>query len=133
MVTKNLQIKVGFLSLSYDLYSGEYYRFNNVLIPLRWMPPEAIFHDEYSEKSDVWSYGVFMWEVYSMGEKPYHQRSDEEVLKCVKDDLRLAGPKTCPENVTEVMEKCWEGNPLARPTFTEVLNEISGISVDSHV
>ena len=133
MITKNMQVKVGFLSLSYDLYNADYYRFNSVLIPLRWMSPEAIFHDEYSEKSDVWSFAVFAWEVYSLGEMPYHERSDEEVLKCVRDDLRLAKPGLCPENIVDLMDKCWDVNPIARPTFAEVMDEVSAVSVDSHV
>ncbi|KAL9952198.1 hypothetical protein ACROYT_G039413 [Oculina patagonica] len=90
MVGKDLKVKIGYLSLSYDLYNAEYYRFNNMQIPLRWMPPEAIFDDDYSEKSDVWAYGVLVWEIYTLGQLPYHDRSNEEVLKCVKDDLRLA-------------------------------------------
>lgn len=133
MVGKDLKVKIAFLSLSYDLYNAEYFRFNNVLIPLRWMPPEAIFDDDFTEKSDVWSYGVLVWEIYTFGQMPYHDRSSEEVLKCIKNDLRLNKPDNCPDTVLEVMEKCWEGNPLARPTFQEVLDDVSGISVDSHV
>jgi len=133
MVGKDLKVKIGFLSLSYDLYNAEYFRFNNVLIPLRWMPPEAIFDDDFTEKSDVWSYGVLVWEIYTFGQMPYHDRPNEEVLKCVKNDLRLNKPDNCPDTVLEVMEKCWEGNPLARPTFQELLDDMSGISVDSHV
>jgi len=133
MIGRDLQVKIGFLSLSYDLYNAEYYRFNNMHIPLRWMPPEAIFDDEFSEKSDVWSYGVLVWEIYTLGQMPYHDRSNEEVLKCVKDDLRLPKPDNCPDTVLEVLDKCWEGNPLARPTFQELLDDVNGISVDSHV
>ncbi|PFX20561.1 Inactive tyrosine-protein kinase 7 [Stylophora pistillata] len=133
MVGKDMQVKIGFLSFSYDLYNKEYYRFNNVQIPLRWMPPEAIFDDDFSEKSDVWSFGVLVWEIYTLGQLPYHDRSNEEVLKCVKDDLRLPKPDNCPDTVLEVLEKCWEGNPLARPTFAELMDDVAGISVDSHV
>lgn len=133
MIGRDLQVKIGFLSLSYDLYNAEYYRFNNMHVPLRWMPPEAIFDDEFSEKSDVWSYGVLVWEIYTLGQMPYHDRSNEEVLKCVKDDLRLPKPDNCPDTVLEVLDKCWEGNPLARPTFQELLDDVNGISVDSHV
>ena len=133
MVGRELEVKIGFLSLSYDLYSAEYYRFNNIQIPLRWMSPEAIFDDEYTEKSDVWSYGVVVWEIYSLGQLPYHDRSDEEVLKCVKSDLRLPKPDNCPDTVLEILEKCWEGNPTSRPAFAELMDEVSGISVDSHV
>ncbi|XP_015753854.1 PREDICTED: inactive tyrosine-protein kinase 7-like [Acropora digitifera] len=133
MVGKDLQVKIGFLSLSYDLYSAEYYRFNNLQIPLRWMSPEAIFHDEFSEKSDVWSFGVLMWEIYTFGQMPYHDRSNEEVLKGIRDDLRLAKPENCPKIVLEVLGKCWEANPLNRPSFAEMVGDLNGIKVDSHV
>lgn len=133
MVGKDLQVKIGFLSLSYDLYSAEYYRFNNLQIPLRWMSPEAIFDDEFSEKSDVWSFGVLIWEIYTFGQMPYHDRSNEEVLKGIRDDLRLPKPENCSKIVLEVMEKCWEGNPLNRPSFAEMVGDLNGIKVDSHV
>ena len=133
MVGKDLQVKIGFLSLSYDLYSAEYYRFNNLQIPLRWMSPEAIFDDEFSEKSDVWSFGVLIWEIYTFGQMPYHDRSNEEVLKGIRDDLRLPKPENCSKIVLEVLEKCWEGNPLNRPSFAEMVGDLNGIKVDSHV
>ncbi|EDO41236.1 predicted protein [Nematostella vectensis] len=133
MVTKDLQVKIGFLNLSYDLYNAEYYRFNNILIPLRWMPSEAIFHDDFTEKSDVWSFGVLAWEIYSLGQIPYTDRSDEEVLKCVKDDLRLPKPDNCPDNMANVMKKCWEPNPNDRPNFDMIFAEMSEVAVDSHV
>lgn len=133
MVTKDLQVKIGFLSLSYDLYSSDYYRFNNILIPLKWMAPEAIFSDEFSEKSDVWSYGVLVWEVYSLGQTPFEDRPDEEVLKCIKDDLRLTKPENCPDTMASVMKKCWDTSPDARPTFDKLYAEISEIAVDTHL
>ena len=133
VVGADLEVKIGFLSLSYDLYNAEYYRFNNMLIPLRWMAPEAIFDDEFSEKSDVWSFGVLIWEVYTLGSLPYHDRPDEEVLKCVRDDLRLPQPDNCPDNMVEMMRRCWENNPDHRPTLSELADEISSINVDSHV
>lgn len=133
MVTKDLQVKIGFLNLSYDLYSSEYYRFNNILIPLRWMAPEAISNDEFSEKSDVWSYGVLVWEVYTLGQTPFEDRSDEEVLKCIKDDLRLSKPENCPDTMASVMKKCWDTNPDGRPTFDQLYAEISEIAVDTHL
>lgn len=133
MVTKDLQVKIGFLSLSYDLYNSEYFRFNNILIPLRWMAPEAIFNDDFTEKSDVWSFGVLAWEIYTLGRTPYEDRADEEVLKCVKDDLRLSKPDNCPESVASVMNKCWEDDPDNRPSFEKIYAEMSEVAVDSHV
>ena len=97
------------------------------------MSPEAIFDDEFSEKSDVWSFGVLIWENYTFGQMPYHDRSNEEVLKGIRDDLRLPKPENCSKIVLEVLEKCWEGNPLNRPSFAEMVGDLNGIKVDSHV
>lgn len=120
MIGRDLKVKIGFLSLSCDLYSAEYYRLNNMQIPLRWMPPEAIFDGKFSEKSDVWSFGVLVWEIYTFGQMPYPDRSNEKVLEGIKDDLRPRRPDQCPVTVLEVLEKCWKGNPLDRPTFQEL-------------
>lgn len=133
MVGRDLQVKIGYLSLSYDLYNAEYYRFNNMQIPLRWMPPEAICDDEFSEKSDVWSFGVLAWEIYTFGQMPYHDLTNEEVLKGIRGDLRLPKPENCPDTVLEMLAKCWEGNPLSRPTFMELVGDVSEIRGDSHV
>lgn len=122
MIDRDLNVKIGFLRLSCDVYSAEYCRLNNMQVPLRWMPPEAIFDGKFSEKSDVWSYGVLTWEIFACGQMPYHDRSNEEVLECIKDDLRLPKPDDCPETVLEVLQKCWEWNPLDRPTFQELSN-----------
>lgn len=59
---------------------SEYYHFRQAWIPLRWMPPEAVLEDEFSTKSDVWSFGVLMWEVFTHGEMPYTPLADDEVL-----------------------------------------------------
>lgn len=59
---------------------SEYYHFRQAWIPLRWMPPEAVLEDEFSTKSDVWSFGVLMWEVFTHGEMPYSPQADDEVL-----------------------------------------------------
>jgi len=59
---------------------SEYYHFRQAWIPLRWMPPEAVLEDEFSTKSDVWSFGVLMWEVFTHGEMPYAPLADDEVL-----------------------------------------------------
>ena len=129
MIGRDLQVKIGFLSLSCDRYKADYYCFNNKQIPLRWMPPEAIFDDNFSAKSDVWSYGVLVWEIYNFGQMPYHERSNEEVLKSINDDLRLPSADNCPDAVLELMEKCWRREPLTRPTFQEITDDLSGINV----
>lgn len=77
---------------------SEYYHFRQAWIPLRWMPPEAVLEDEFSTKSDVWSFGVLMWEVFTQGEMPYAPLADDEVLagmrcaSCVLPSVLFLGP-----------------------------------------
>lgn len=60
---------------------SEYYHYRQVWIPLRWLPAESVFEDDFSTKTDVWSFGVLMWEVFSLGELPYTKLGDDEVLE----------------------------------------------------
>lgn len=60
---------------------SEYYHYRQAWIPLRWLPAESVFEDDFSTKSDVWAFGVLMWEVFSHGEMPYTKLSDDEVLE----------------------------------------------------
>ncbi|XP_061461492.1 inactive tyrosine-protein kinase 7-like [Rhineura floridana] len=70
LVSAQRQVKISSLSLSKDVYSSEYYHYHQARIPLRWMPPEAVLEDEFSTKSDVWSFGVFMWEIFTLENPP---------------------------------------------------------------
>lgn len=70
---------------------SEYYHFRQAWIPLRWMPPEAVLEDEFSTKSDVWSFGVLMWEVFTHGEMPYTPLADDEVLAGMWSTCTVSG------------------------------------------
>lgn len=129
LVNKSFDVKISFLSLNQGTYPKEYYKRNEELIPLRWMAPEAL-KGEYSYTSDVWSFGVLMWEVYAQGLLPYDERSDEEVLKCVPYDLRLTKPEGCPGKIFKMMEQCWEEETEDRPTFGILCEDFSEIPRD---
>ena len=133
LVAEDLQVKISFLKLSSDVYSAEYHSLSNVKVPLRWMPPEAIFDNNFSEKSDVWSYGVLVWEIFSSGKMPYNDLSNDEVLKCARYGLRLTNPDNCPASVSKAVQKCWEANPLERPTFSELLVVLNSAGMDTHL
>lgn len=122
------------MSLSQDTNRSDYYFFNNAFIPLRWMPSEAILEREFSDKSDVWSFGVVMWEIFTNGKRPYEERSDDEVLKCQRNnDLKLTKPDHCTPEIFEVMNKCWDMDPAERPSFGELANDFSDMDGDSNV
>ena len=130
LVNKAFDVKISFLSLNQGTYPKEYYNRNGELIPLRWMAPEAL-EGNYSDMSDVWAYGVFMWEVYSEGMMPYEERPDKEVLYSVADDLRLTKPEGCPGKIYKMMEKCWADDKEDRLTFGELCEDLSEMPRES--
>ena len=126
LVNKSFNVKISFLSLNQGTYPKEYYKRNGELIPLRWMAPEAL-KGAFDEVSDVWSFGILMWEVYTEGILPYEERSDEEVHKSVPYDLRLTKPESCPGKIFKMMEQCWEDESEDRPTFGQLCEDFSEI------
>lgn len=75
------------VSIPLSFLSSEYFHYRQAWIPLRWLPAESVFEDDFSTKSDVWAFGVLMWEVFSHGEMPYTKLSDDEVLEGQYDAL----------------------------------------------
>lgn len=132
LLTSRLDVKISSLSLCQDIYACEYCLYHQALIPLRWMAPEAVLEDDYSTKSDVWSYGVFVWEVFHSGDLPHKSRTDEEVLKGMRaGDVSLEIGDHCPEEVTDLIRKCTIEGPRERPMFGEICIILSDIMMDN--
>jgi len=94
-------------------------------VPIRWMPPEGLKKRRWSEKSDVWAFGVLMWELWSAAEVPYaFVGSDEEVARLVYSGRRLEKPRGCPDGIFALMERCWEEKAARRPSFKELKDEL---------
>ena len=93
-------------------------------IPIRWSPPEVLTQYQWSEKSDVWSFGVLVWEVFSCGLEPFQDKSNEQVYHSVtsRDQISpLPRPNKCPTEVYKLMLRCWEQKPENRPSFVEII------------
>uniref|UniRef100_A0A8C3MXY9 Protein tyrosine kinase 7 (inactive) n=1 Tax=Geospiza parvula TaxID=87175 RepID=A0A8C3MXY9_GEOPR len=132
LVSAQRQVKVSSLSLSKDVYNSEYYHFRQAWIPLRWMPPEAVLEDEFSTKSDVWSFGVLMWEVFTHGEMPYTPLADDEVLAGLQSGkTKLPAPEGCPSRLAKLMQRCWAPSPKDRPSFSELATTLGDSPADS--
>uniref|UniRef100_A0A8C0F687 Protein tyrosine kinase 7 (inactive) n=1 Tax=Bubo bubo TaxID=30461 RepID=A0A8C0F687_BUBBB len=132
LVSAQRQVKVSSLSLSKDVYNSEYYHFRQAWIPLRWMPPEAVLEDEFSTKSDVWSFGVLMWEVFMHGEMPYTSLADDEVLAGLQSGkTKLPHPEGCPSRLAKLMQRCWAPSPKDRPSFSELATTLGDSPADS--
>ncbi|KAL7863875.1 hypothetical protein AOLI_G00152950 [Acnodon oligacanthus] len=92
--------------------------------PVRWSPPEVLHYQKYSSKSDVWSFGVLMWEVFSEGRIPFGSRSNVDVVEEVSQGGRLYKPQKCPPNIYNIMFQCWHERPQGRPSFSQLLQRI---------
>ncbi|XP_060777616.1 ephrin type-B receptor 5 isoform X2 [Neoarius graeffei] len=93
-------------------------------IPIRWTAPEAFQHRKFSSASDVWSFGILMWEVMSYGERPYWDMSNQEVMKAVVDQYRLPAPNSCPPVLHALMLQCWQADRQDRPRFDAILSSL---------
>ncbi|XP_065883016.1 uncharacterized protein [Dysidea avara] len=126
MVDKSLTVKVADFGLARDVYISDYYRVqSNNKLPVKWMAPEAL-HDQISnEKTDVWSYGITCWEVFSLGRVPYPTVSNHEILDYIDAGNRPIKPKLCPDNMFALMQKCWEVDVDNRICFKDIVAELS--------
>ncbi|MBN3295048.1 PTK7 kinase, partial [Amia calva] len=134
LISAQRQVKVSALSLSKDVYNSEYYHYRQAWIPLRWLPAESVFEDDFSTKSDVWSYGVLIWEVFSHGELPHSKLSDDEVLAGLQSGkMKLPLPEGCPSKIYKLMVRCWAPSLKDRPSFSEIANALGELPTDSKV
>ncbi|XP_021547147.2 muscle, skeletal receptor tyrosine-protein kinase isoform X5 [Neomonachus schauinslandi] len=121
LVGENMVVKIADFGLSRNIYSADYYKANeNDAIPIRWMPPESIFYNRYTTESDVWAYGVVLWEIFSYGLQPYYGMAHEEVIYYVRDGHILACPEDCPLELYNLMRLCWSKLPADRPSFASI-------------
>ncbi|XP_077479507.1 ephrin type-A receptor 5-like isoform X1 [Stigmatopora argus] len=123
LVNSNLVCKVSDFGLSRVLEDDPEasYTTRGGKIPIRWTAPEAIAYRKFTSASDVWSYGIVMWEVMSYGERPYWEMSNQDVIKAVEETYRLPGPMDCPEALYHLMMDCWQRERSNRPKFDEIV------------
>uniref|UniRef100_A0A8C9R0I8 receptor protein-tyrosine kinase n=1 Tax=Scleropages formosus TaxID=113540 RepID=A0A8C9R0I8_SCLFO len=123
LVNSNLVCKVSDFGLSRVLEDDPEaaYTTRGGKIPIRWTAPEAIAFRKFTSASDVWSYGIVMWEVMSYGERPYWEMSNQDVIKAVEENYRLPGPMDCPAALYQLMMDCWQKDRNSRPKFEEIV------------
>ncbi|XP_046335927.1 inactive tyrosine-protein kinase transmembrane receptor ROR1-like isoform X3 [Haliotis rufescens] len=121
LVGENLTVKISDFGLSRDVYSSDYYRVQSKsLLPVRWMPPESIMYGKFTTDSDVWAFGVVLWEVFSYGLQPYFGYSNQEVIEMIRSRQILGCPEDCPARIYGLMVECWHETPARRPSFREI-------------
>ncbi|XP_062842969.1 ephrin type-A receptor 8 [Trichomycterus rosablanca] len=123
LVNSNLVCKVSDFGLSRVLEDDPdaAYTTTGGKIPIRWTAPEAIAYRKFSSSSDVWSYGVVMWEVMSYGERPYWNLTNRDVIKSVEEGYRLPAPMSCPASLHTLMLDCWQRERSDRPRFCQIV------------
>ncbi|CAH1787938.1 unnamed protein product [Owenia fusiformis] len=118
----NMIVKIGDFGLTRDIYKNDYYRKEGEgLLPVKWMSPESIKDGVFTTQSDVWAYGVLMWEVMTLGQQPYPACTNVEVFNFVREGGRLDKPESCPEELYKLMTSCWNSHADMRPSFTRIL------------
>ncbi|KAK0183194.1 hypothetical protein PV327_001259 [Microctonus hyperodae] len=121
LVGENLTVKISDFGLSRDIYSSDYYRVQSKsLLPVRWMPPESILYGKFTTESDVWSFGVVLWEIYSYGLQPYYGYNNQEVIDMIRSRQLLPCPEDCPTMIYSLMIECWHEVANRRPQFPEI-------------
>ncbi|XP_078657903.1 muscle, skeletal receptor tyrosine protein kinase-like isoform X8 [Branchiostoma floridae x Branchiostoma belcheri] len=128
LVGEGLTVKIADFGLARQMYSSDYYKADeNDAVPIRWMPPESILYNKYTTESDVWAYGVVLWEIYSFALQPYYGMTHEEVIRYVRDGNVLSQPDTCPHEVYQLMRRCWSKVPSNRPSFATIYKALCTI------
>ena len=98
LVNSKLCVKISDFGMSQDIYVSDYFRLgDSEMLPIRWMPPEAIMYSTFSTESDVWSFGIVLWEIFSYAMQPYYGMSNEQVVQYVKDCKVMKRPEHCPQ------------------------------------
>ena len=108
--------------------SSSYKKTSNDKVPVKWMAPESVIDRKYSSASDVWSFGVFCWEVFEHGKTPYPGVMLENTMNYVLHGNRMDKPQECPDPLYDLMLQCWQIEVSTRPTFHTIVSLIEEIA-----
>ncbi|KAI4872049.1 hypothetical protein NFI96_005538 [Prochilodus magdalenae] len=92
----------------------------HTMLPIRWMPPESIMYRKFTTESDVWSFGVILWEIFTYGKQPWFQLANNEVIECITQGRVLERPRLCPKEVYDIMLGCWQREPQQRLNIKDI-------------
>ncbi|KAJ3606028.1 hypothetical protein NHX12_028071 [Muraenolepis orangiensis] len=125
LVTEDEVMKIADFGLARDVHHIDYYKkTTNGRLPVKWMAPEALFDRIYTHQSDVWSFGVLLWEMFTLGGAPYPGVPVEELFKLLREGHRMERPSTCTPELYRLMTACWHSVPSQRPTFQRLVHDL---------
>ncbi|XP_017319538.2 fibroblast growth factor receptor 2 isoform X4 [Ictalurus punctatus] len=128
LVTESNVMKIADFGLARDVHNIDYYKkTTNGRLPVKWMAPEALFDRVYTHQSDVWSFGVLMWEIFTLGGSPYPGIPVEELFKLLKEGHRMDKPANCTNDLYMMMKDCWHAISSQRPTFKQLVEDLDRI------
>ncbi|XP_041865429.1 fibroblast growth factor receptor 2 isoform X2 [Melanotaenia boesemani] len=128
LVTESNFMKIADFGLARDVHNIDYYKkTTNGRLPVKWMAPEALFDRVYTHQSDVWSFGVLMWEIFTLGGSPYPGIPVEELFKLLKEGHRMDKPGNCTNELYMMMKDCWHAISSQRPTFKQLVEDLDRI------
>uniref|UniRef100_A0A8C8D6C7 Tyrosine-protein kinase n=1 Tax=Oncorhynchus tshawytscha TaxID=74940 RepID=A0A8C8D6C7_ONCTS len=119
LVGENHLVKVADFGLSRLMTGDTYTAHAGAKFPIKWTAPESLAYNKFSIKSDVWAFGVLLWEIATYGMSPYPGIDLSQVYELLEKDYRMDRPEGCPEKVYQLMRACWKWNPTERPSFAE--------------
>ncbi|XP_072048954.1 uncharacterized protein [Amphiura filiformis] len=128
LLNESFECKVSDFGLAEDVMNGEVYRRQNEgRLPIRWMAIESVLGDVHTTESDVWSFGVLLWEIVTLGSRPYPKLKGDDIRKLLKNGQRMPRPKHCSEQLYNIMLACWEKEPSQRPSFEQLMKLLDEI------
>ncbi|XP_011895337.1 PREDICTED: tyrosine-protein kinase Fer isoform X3 [Cercocebus atys] len=125
LVGENNVLKISDFGMSRQEDGGVYSSSGLKQIPIKWTAPEALNYGRYSSESDVWSFGILLWETFSLGVCPYPGMTNQQAREQVERGYRMSAPQNCPEDIFKIMMKCWDYKPENRPKFSELQKELT--------
>ncbi|XP_012645702.1 tyrosine-protein kinase Fer isoform X4 [Microcebus murinus] len=127
LVGENNVLKISDFGMSRQEDGGVYSSSGLKQIPIKWTAPEALNYGRYSFESDVWSFGILLWETFSLGVCPYPGMTNQQAREQVERGYRMSAPQHCPEDISKIMMKCWDYKPENRPKFSDLQKELTVI------
>uniref|UniRef100_A0A8C6NHK2 non-specific protein-tyrosine kinase n=1 Tax=Nothobranchius furzeri TaxID=105023 RepID=A0A8C6NHK2_NOTFU len=125
LVAEDNLVKISDFGMSRERDDGVYSAEGGLKqIPVKWTAPEALYYGRYTTQSDVWSFGVLLWETFSMGMTPYTSMNNQQTRDEVEKGYRMPAPQGCPVEISRIMNNCWQYDPQNRPTFKKIRTEL---------